>query len=75
MNIQATEPVCDTCCHSPAPISRAEFAEAVQTPTCPECGRVVPSDEAWMVYDIRHEWSTEPLTLRKLAELDLNEAA
>ncbi len=64
--------MCDTCSQTPILISAADFANAVQSPTCPECGRTVPADEAWQVYDPPTHRLPEPSleVLRKLAALD-----
>ena len=67
--------MCETCSQCPIPISREEFANAEQTPTCPECGRTVPADEAWEVYEPREAYPWEkytpaPEVLAALAALD-----
>ena len=64
--------MCDTCSQVPIPISREEFANCVQTPTCPECGRTVPADEVWAVYDPKPHTlpAPSPEVMRKLEALD-----
>ena len=64
--------MCETCSQVPVMISREDFENAIQTPTCPECGRTVPADEAWEVYDSPPYTMPESLVevLRKLEALD-----